>query len=162
MNKGIITGRLTRDPELKKTPSGTSVVSFTVAADRRYKNADGTRGTDFIPCVAWKTNAEFVCKYFKKGSKIEIVGSIQSRTWEDADKKNRTSIEINVEEAYFGESSKEGNGSGAAAAQQPATQQPAATRSNGAPAPAAPGYDQDLDTPNFGGEEDLDGLPFDI
>ena len=82
MNKAILVGRLTRDPELKTTGSGTSVCSFTVAVNRRFKNAEGNYDADFISCVAWRQQAEFLAKYFAKGSMVGIVGSIQTRNYE--------------------------------------------------------------------------------
>ncbi|MBQ7900970.1 MAG: single-stranded DNA-binding protein [Clostridia bacterium] len=82
MNKVQLVGRLTRDPELKTTGNGVSVCSFTVAVNRKYKNADGEYEADFINCVAWRQSAEFLCKYFYKGSMIGVVGSIQTRNYE--------------------------------------------------------------------------------
>lgn len=104
MNKAIIMGRLTRDPELRTTQSQTPVASFTVAVDRRFKSADGERQADFIPVVAWRNNAEFVGKYFNKGSKIVVVGSIQTRNYEDKDGKRVYVTEIVADEMYFAES----------------------------------------------------------
>ena len=79
MNKAILMGRLTRDPELRQTGSGISVCNFQIAVDRRFKNAQGERETDFIPIVCWRHQAEFVNRYFQKGSRIALVGSIQVR-----------------------------------------------------------------------------------
>lgn len=109
MNKAILMGRLTADPELKKSPSGTSVAKFCVAVNRRFKNAQGGYDADFINCVAWRQTAEFLCKYFKKGSSVSIVGSIQTSSWEGTDEKRYYKTEINVEEIYFvGEAKKSG------------------------------------------------------
>lgn len=107
LNKIVIMGRLTRDPELRYTQSQTPVASFTVAVDRDYKNADGSRGTDFIDCVAWRQGGEFISSYFRKGSMIVVSGSLQSRQWTDRDGNKRTSWEVNVENSYFGESKRE-------------------------------------------------------
>ncbi len=82
MNQVSLLGRLTKDPEVKKTQSGTSVCSFTIAVDRRFKNADGTRQTDFIPCVGWRQVADIIGQYFHKGSRIGITGSIQTRSYD--------------------------------------------------------------------------------
>lgn len=82
MNNCSLIGRLTKDPEVKKTQSGTSVCSFTIAVDRRFKNADGTREADFIPCVGWRQVADILGQYFHKGSRIGITGSIQTRSYD--------------------------------------------------------------------------------
>ena len=99
-NKSMLGGRLTADPELKQTVSGISACSFTIAVNRSYKEQDGTRKADFINCVAWRQTAEFVCKYFKKGSSIFVVGEIQTRSWEDNGQK-RYATEIKIDEARF-------------------------------------------------------------
>lgn len=101
MNKAIIVGNLTRDPELTQTTSGVSVCRFSVAVSRNYSNSDGTRETDFISCVAWRNTAEFVSKYFKKGSSIGVVGSIQSRSYDGQDGNKRYVTEISVENVEF-------------------------------------------------------------
>ena len=100
MNKAILVGRLTRDAELRTTGSGTSVCSFTLAVNRRFKNADGNYDADFINCVAWRAQAEFISKQFKKGDMFGIVGSLQTRTYEkDGTKVHIT--EVIVEEVSF-------------------------------------------------------------
>ena len=96
MNKVLLLGRLTKDPELRATPSGVSVTSFTVAVNRRFKKDE----TDFINCIAWRNTAEFVSKYFGKGSMIAVVGSIQTGSYEKDGQKHYTT-DINVEEVYF-------------------------------------------------------------
>ena len=103
-NKVILGGRLTADPELKQTPQGVSVTSFSVAVNRRGKEAQ----TDFINCVAWRTAAEFICKFFKKGSSICVVGSIQTRNWTDQQNNKRTTTEVIVDEAHFVDSKADG------------------------------------------------------
>ena len=100
MNKAILVGRLTREPELRTTASGVSVASFTVAVNRRFKNADGNYDADFINCIAWRNTAEFVCKHFTKGKQIGLVGSIQTRDYEKDGKKVYVT-EVAVDEAYF-------------------------------------------------------------
>ena len=105
LNHITIMGRLTRDPELRTTQAGVSVVSFTVACDRDFGGRDGgERQTDFIDCVAWRSTGEFVSKYFHKGSMIVVSGRLQSRKWQDRDGNNRTNWEINADNVYFGES----------------------------------------------------------
>ena len=103
LNKVILAGRLTADPELKTTPSGLSVTSFTVAVDRRFGKE---KQTDFISCVAWRQTAEFITKYFVKGSAICIVGSIQTRKFTDKNGNNRIAVEVLADEATFVESKK--------------------------------------------------------
>ena len=106
LNKGILMGRLTRDPELRHTQSGTAVCSFTLAIDRDRKDANGEKQTDFIDCVAWNKQAEFVAQWFSKGMMAIVVGRIQSRKWQDQNGNNRTAIEINCDYVSFGETEK--------------------------------------------------------
>lgn len=101
MNKAILVGNLTREPEMRATPNGVSVTSFTVAVQRRYKSQDGTQQADFINCVAWRGTAEFIAKYFTKGSKIGIVGTIQTRTYDDQNGNKRYVTEVVVDDAEF-------------------------------------------------------------
>lgn len=104
LNKVVLMGRFTKDPELRATGTGTSVVSFTLAVDRDFKGQNGERETDFINCVAWKGTAEFISRYFKKGSMAALEGSLQIRPYEDKDEKKRTAAEVVVNNIYFGES----------------------------------------------------------
>ena len=105
LNHIVIMGRLTRDPELRYTQSQTPVASFTVAVDRDFGGRDGgEKQTDFIDCVAWRQTAEFVNKYFTKGSMAAVSGRLQIRDWTDRDGGKRRSAEIVVENIYFGES----------------------------------------------------------
>ena len=101
MNKAILMGRLTRDPELRYTQSNVPVATFTVAIDRRFKNQNGEREADFITCVAWRQQAEFVSKWFTKGRMIAVVGSIQTRRYVDKDGNNRTATEVVADEISF-------------------------------------------------------------
>ena len=94
LNKIVVMGRLTRDPELRRTQSGLSVTSFSVACDRDFKAQDGSRETDFIDCVAWRNTAEFVCKYFAKGRMAVVEGRLQIRDWQDNNGNKRRSAEI--------------------------------------------------------------------
>ena len=105
LNHIVIMGRLTRDPELRYTQSQTPVASFTVAVDRDFAGRDGgERQTDFIDCVAWRQTAEFVNKWFKKGSMAVVSGRLQIRDWTDREGGKRRSAEIVVDNMYFGES----------------------------------------------------------
>ena len=106
LNKSILMGRLTADPELRMTQSGKPVATFTLAVERDFKDADGTRKTDFINCVAWNGTADFAKKYFSKGNMAAVSGRIQTRSWEAADGKKGFATEIIVENMYFGESKK--------------------------------------------------------
>lgn len=103
LNHITIMGRLTKDPELRTTQSGTSVTSFTVAVERDFTPKGQEKQTDFIDCTAWQQTGEFVSKYFRRGSMIVIEGSLQSRKWTSREGQNRVSWEINVNRAYFGE-----------------------------------------------------------
>ena len=100
MNIVILIGRLTREPELLQTPSGVAVAKFAIAVNRRFAK-EGRQNADFINCTAWRQQAEFICKYFKKGSMIAIVGSIQSRSWDGTDGKKQYATDILVDEVYF-------------------------------------------------------------
>lgn len=101
MNKVILMGRLTRDPEMRQTPTGVAVARFTIAVNRRFKNSSGNYDADFISCVAWRQTAEFICKYFRKGAMIAGVGSIQTRSWDGQDGKKQYATDVVIEEAYF-------------------------------------------------------------
>ncbi|MEG1448133.1 MAG: single-stranded DNA-binding protein [Oscillospiraceae bacterium] len=103
INKVILVGRLTSDPEVKQTQSGLAVVSFAVACNRQYEQ-NGERKADFINCVAWRKTAEFIGKYFKKGNSIGIEGSIQTRKYQDKDGNKRIAVEVLVEKVSFVES----------------------------------------------------------
>ncbi|MDO5015614.1 MAG: single-stranded DNA-binding protein [Eubacteriales bacterium] len=109
MNKAILMGRLTKDPELRTTSNNVSVCSFTVAVDRRFKNAQGERETDFIPVVCWRNTAEFVARWFSKGQRIALVGSIQVRHWDDESGKRNFMTEVVADEVYFADSKSSGN-----------------------------------------------------
>ena len=114
LNHITIMGRLTRDPELRRTGSGIAVASFTVAVDRDFGGRDGgERETDFIDCVAWRQTGEFVSKYFTKGSMIVVSGRLQIRSWTDKDGNKRRTAEVVADNVYFGESKRgnEGNSS---------------------------------------------------
>lgn len=112
LNKIFIMGRLTRDPELRRTQNGTAVAGFALAVDRDFKNADGTKETDFIDCVVWRQTAEFVSKYFTKGRMAVVEGRLQIRDWQDKDGNKRRNAEVVADNVYFGDSKKEGDSSG--------------------------------------------------
>lgn len=112
LNKIFIMGRLTSDPELRRTNSGTAVTSFTLAVDRDFKNADGTKDTDFVDVVAWRATAEFAAKYFAKGRMAVVEGRLQMREWQDKDGNKRRNAEVVADNVYFGDSKKEGDSSG--------------------------------------------------
>ena len=113
LNHITIMGRLVRDPELRRTGSGVAVASFCVAVDRDFAPKDGgERKTDFINCVAWRQTGEFISKYFAKGRMIVVDGRLEMRDWTDRDGNKRTSAEINVDNAYFGDSKRDGDNSG--------------------------------------------------
>ncbi len=109
MNKVTLTGRIASDIDLKTTASGVNNCSFRVASQRRFKNAEGNYDTDFITCVAWRNNADFICKYFQKGDPIEIVGSIQTRNYEK-DGQRVYVTEVVVEETGFALGNKKSEG----------------------------------------------------
>ena len=104
LNKIMLMGRLVRDPELRHTGSGTAVASLTLAVDRDYKSQSGEKETDFIDIVAWRSTAEFVCKYFTKGRMVVVEGRLQVRDWTDKDGGRRRSAEVVAENVYFGDS----------------------------------------------------------
>lgn len=107
LNKIFIMGRLTRDPELRRTPGGTAVTSFSLAVDRDFKGQNGEKETDFIDVVAWRNTAEFVSKYFGKGRMAVVEGRLQIRDWKDKDGSNRRSAEVVADNVYFADSKKE-------------------------------------------------------
>ncbi len=104
LNKIFIMGRLTRDPELRRTQSGTAVTSVSLAVDRDFKEKSGERETDFIEVVAWRGTAEFVAKHFAKGRMAVVEGRLQMRDWKDKDGNSRRSAEVVAENVYFGDS----------------------------------------------------------
>lgn len=108
LNSIVIMGRLTRDPELRRTGSGTAVTNFTVAVDRDFSSKDsGEKETDFIECVAWRQTGEFVSKYFSKGRMAVVSGRLQIRKWTDKDGNKRSTAEVVADNIYFGDSKKE-------------------------------------------------------
>ena len=136
LNHITIMGRLVRDPELRRTGTGTPVASFTLAVDRDFGGRDGgERETDFIDCVAWRQTGEFVSKYFTKGRMAVVSGRLQIRNWNDEDGNKRRSAEVVADNVYFGDSKREGDATGATYAA------PAAPAFGGYAAPSAPASD---------------------
>ena len=114
LNHIVIMGRLTRDPELRRTGSGVAVASFTLAVDRDFgKNDNGERETDFIDCVAWRQTGEFVSKYFTKGRMAVVSGRLQIRNWTDKEGNKRRTAEVIADNVYFGDSKRDGDSSAA-------------------------------------------------
>ena len=113
LNRIVIMGRLTRDPELRRTQNGTAVTSFSVAVDRDFKSREsGEKATDFIDVVAWRQTAEFVCQYFTKGRMAVVEGRLQIRDWKDKDGNNRRSAEVVADNIYFGDSKRDSQSGG--------------------------------------------------
>ena len=108
LNRIIVMGRMTRDPELRRTNSGTAVASFTVAVDRDFKSQSGEKETDFIDVVAWRNTAEFVSKYFSKGRMAVVEGRLQLRDWTDKEGNKRRTAEIVADSVYFGDFKRDG------------------------------------------------------
>lgn len=111
LNLVALTGRMTRDPELRTLESGVSVTSFSIAVQRNYK-IEGEYPTDFIDCVAWRGTADFICKHFRKGSMLTVVGNLETRKFTDKEGNNRKAVEVIVKDAYFGESKKDNGNNG--------------------------------------------------
>lgn len=148
-NKVILGGRLTHDPELKTTPSGISVASFTIAVNRK-PGKDGESKADFINCTAWRQTAEFVTRYFHKASSITVVGSIQTRSWEDQNGQKRFATEVVADEAYFVDSKsemEERTGFGPAAQSGGAAYVPDAYKATAESAPRFEEIDSDSELP---------------
>ena len=112
LNHITLMGRLTRDPELRRTQSGTAVTSFTLAVDRDFKSQFGEKETDFIDIVVWRSTAEFVSKYFSKGRMAVVEGRLQIRDWTDKDGGKRRSAEVIADQVYFGDSKRDSDGGG--------------------------------------------------
>ena len=155
LNHITIMGRLTRDPELRRTGNGTAVASFTLAVDRDFAPRDGgERETDFIDCVAWRQTGEFVSKYFTKGSMAVVSGRLQIRGWTDKDGNKRRTAEVVADNVYFGESRRNSDGGNSSYG---------GNNYGSAPAPAFGGYSAPASNPasDFAMLDDDDAqLPF--
>lgn len=110
LNVAILMGRLVADPELRHTPNDVSVTSFTIAVDRSYVKSGADRQADFIDIVAWRSTADFVCKYFHKGQLVAVQGSIQTRSYTDKDGNKRKAFEIVADNVHFAEAKRDGTG----------------------------------------------------
>ena len=159
MNKVILMGRLTRDVEMRQTPNGVSLARFSIAVNRRFAGKDAQQQADFINCVAWRQTGEFIARYFRKGSMIAVVGSLQSRSWDGQDGKRQYSTEVQVDEAYFtGSRAETGTGGSGFQGNQGGFNNPAPQT---APVNNAPDFADDFDMDGF---SDIDGseddLPF--
>ena len=141
LNRITITGRMTRDPELRATQNGISVTSFSIANQRNYKNNNGERETDFFDVVAWRNTAEFVTKYFVKGSLVTVDGRLETRKFTDKQGNERKTVEIIADNVFFGDSKNE--------------QREAAPATSAA---AAPGFEPDFSAPAAGGAADFEEI----
>lgn len=141
LNKVILMGRFTKDPELKSTPQGVSVCRFRLGVTRNYKSGD-TYESDFIDCVAWRNTAEFISRYFKKGNLVCVEGSLQSRNWEQ-DGQKRYAVDVVVDNTYFVESKKSSDQS-----------------VGGQPSYSAPAMPEAIDDAAFSPLDPDDDLPF--
>lgn len=119
LNHITLMGRLTRDPELRRTAGGTAVASFSIAVERDYKPEGGERETDFVDIVAWRNTAEFVSKYFTKGRMAVVSGRLQIRSWTDKEGNKRKTAEVVADNVYFGDSRRDGDTSGQPGAYAP-------------------------------------------
>ena len=158
MNKVILVGNLARDPELRQTPAGVSVARFTIAVNRNYTAKDGQQQTDFISCVAWRQLAEFLCRYFQKGSSIQLCGSIQTRSWDGQDGKRQYATEVVADELHFNGPKRQSQDGFAGADGGFGSSQPGGFNT---PAQSQPSFDGGFDDTGF---SDIDGseddLPF--
>ena len=142
LNRTTIMGRLTRDPELRRTGNGVAVTSFRIAVKSDYKDGNDNKKTIYVDCQAWRTGAEYICKYFTKGRMIVVDGKLDLNEWTDKDNNKRSNLFILVDSAYFGDSKKDdGNQSGSYGGNGAGYGAPAAPAPNyGAPAAPAPSY----------------------
>ena len=149
LNHIVIMGRLTRDPELRRTGSGIAVASFSLAVDRDYSPKDGgERETDFIDCVAWRQTGEFVSKYFTKGRMAVVSGRLQIRSWNDKDGNKRRTAEVVADNVYFGDSKRDSEGGSSYAGNSYGS----ANTYGSAPAPGYGGFNAPAaPAPNYGG-----------
>lgn len=128
LNHITIMGRLTKDPELRRTGNGTAVASFTLAVDRDFANKDsGEKETDFIDCVAWRSTGEFVSKYFSKGRMAVVSGRLQIRSWKDQNDNPRRNAEVVADNVYFGDSKRDSDNNSFGSFATPAYAEPPAT-----------------------------------
>ena len=166
MNKAILMGRLTRDPEMRQTQSGRSVTSFTLAVNRSYVRQGEERQADFINIVAWGKTAEFCSSYFRKGQQVAVVGRIQTRTWDDNNGQKRYATEVVADEVFFADSKRDNSSGGSDFNWTPPTDTQSGNASfgnGGAAAPASgssaqPSYDNGGDAAGTGNTADTAGF----
>lgn len=151
MNKVMLLGRLTRDPEIRYSANQVAVTRFSVAVNRRFVKPGEERQADFFNCVCFRSTAEFVSKYFVKGQQLALVGTLQSRKWDDENGKSHTAIEVVAEEVYFADSKRERDG---------ASQSSGFENSGGYTAPTAPAHAPDFSDDDGFMPIDDDNLPF--
>ena len=120
LNCVTLMGRLTRDPELKRTRDGTAVCTITLAVERNHLDSNGVRDVDFIDVVAWRGTAELICRWFRKGLLVAVEGRLQGRRWKDKFEQNRVNMEVIADSVYFAERAERPEGAAAAPAQRPA------------------------------------------
>ena len=140
LNKIILMGRLTRDPELRRTGTGIAVASFTLAVDRDFAAQGAEKETDFVDIVAWRNTAEFVSRYFTKGRMAVVTGRLQIRNWTDKDGNKRRSAEVVADNVYFGDSKRDGASAPAGFDQTPSYAAPQPYQQSAPQAPAASGF----------------------
>ena len=140
LNHIVLMGRLTRDPELRRTGSGIAVASFTLAVDRDYAAQGAEKETDFVDIVAWRNTAEFVSRYFTKGRMAVVTGRLQIRNWTDKDGNKRRSAEVVADNVYFGDSKRDGASAPAGFDQTPGYAAPQPYQQPAPQAPAASGF----------------------
>ena len=162
LNRIIIMGRLARDPELRRTQTGTPVASFRLAVDRDFKDkATGERSTDWIDVVAWRSTAEFVSRFFTKGRMAVVEGRLQMRDWTDKEGNKRTSAEVVADNVYFGDSKRDGDGGGYSSGYGQGGYAPAGGGYGAAPSAPSGFGGSDRETDQFAELSDDDGdLPF--
>ena len=140
LNHIVLMGRLTRDPELRRTGSGIAVASFTLAVDRDFAAQGAEKETDFVDIVAWRNTAEFVSRYFTKGRMAVVTGRLQIRNWTDKDGNKRRSAEVVADNVYFGDSKRDGASAPAGFDQTPSYAAPQPYQQPAPQAPAASGF----------------------
>ena len=162
LNRIIIMGRLARDPELRRTQTGTPVASFRLAVERDFKDkATGERSTDWIDVVAWRSTAEFVSRFFTKGRMAVVEGRLQMRDWTDKEGNKRTSAEVVADNVYFGDSKRDGDGGGYSSGYGQGGYAPAGGGYGAAPSAPSGFGGSDRETDQFAELSDDDGdLPF--
>ncbi len=168
INRIVLMGRLTADPEYRQTPNGVAVATFSIAVDRNFTAKGQEKQTDFIPCVAWRTTADFISRYFQKGSMIAVDGSLQTRKYTDKQGASRTAFEVVIDQVSFTGSKAETGATGGSNYYSGNAPQRTAPQYNSAPAPKTsfaepPQGGKAFEIGDFGDFEELDnddGLPF--